>query len=38
MEGNKLYKENKFEEALQIYRTALCALDFKSCSGTVTDD
>ena len=37
-EGNKLYKENKYEDALNLYITTLCALDFKTCSGEVSEE
>lgn len=36
--GNNLFKESKYEEALNTYMTALCALDFKSCSEEVTEE
>ena len=36
--GNDLYRDGKYEEALNVYMTVLCALDFKTCSGNVTEE
>lgn len=33
--GNELFKQEKFEEALDEYMKCLCALDFKSCRGYI---
>ena len=33
--GNELFKNQKFEEALDAYMMCLCALDFKSCRGYI---
>ncbi len=32
-EGNNLFKQEKFPEAIDEYMKCLCALDFKSCKG-----
>jgi tetratricopeptide (TPR) repeat protein len=37
-QGNNLFRENKLEDALNTYLMTLCALDFKTCSGTVTEE
>lgn len=36
-QGNALYAESKFEEALNVYMTALCALDFTTCKDKVSE-
>ena len=37
-EGNRLYKEQNYEGALNVYITALCALDFTTCSDKVSEE
>ena len=36
-QGNSLFKQEKFPEAIDEYMKCLCALDFKSCRGYVDE-
>ena len=37
-QGNVLYSEKKLDDAINVYMTTLCALDFSTCKDKVTEE